>query len=323
MARLSLQGRIYGVPCAAYPPGQRHEFRLAAATRGSAVGRSPAPVPRLVDDAVRVVTRVAQLEAVRAGMALQPGERIGSVEGFLCRRIARRADVQRMAAVVFTEARCGIDLQDLRHAQPARPFPFEDAQLVGMAAKTRDRVQCHAIPCSVQAHPAPALRSAAAQPQRAGEAVTTGEMQQAGFGLQRQAAVVCVALGVQAQLLQALLQPGQVVLLDAGSTNLAIAQQLPAALGLTLITNAPQIATAASVHEGTAVQLIGGRLAGGGGAVGAEALAQVQRLRADVYLPGPCAVDGDTGVWAMDSEEATLKRAMVASPASTRSTIWC
>jgi len=38
----------------------------------------------------------------------------------------------------------------------------------------------------------------------------------------------------------------------------------------------------------------------------------VQRLRADVYLPGPCAVDGDTGVWAMDAEEATLKRAMVA-----------
>ena len=31
-----------------------------------------------------------------------------------------------------------------------------------------------------------------------------------------------------------------------------------------------------------------------------------------MYLPGPCAVDGDTGVWAMDSEEATLKRAMVA-----------
>ncbi|WP_343653478.1 DeoR/GlpR family DNA-binding transcription regulator, partial [Stenotrophomonas sp.] len=77
----------------------------------------------------------------------------------------------------------------------------------------------------------------------------------------------------------ALLQPGQVVLLDAGSTNLAIAQQLPAALGLTVITNAPQIATAASMLEGTSVQLIGGRLASGGGAVGAEALAQVQRLR--------------------------------------------
>lgn len=109
-----------------------------------------------------------------------------------------------------------------------------------------------------------------------------------------------------------LLQPGQVLLIDAGSTNLAIAQQLPGHLGLTVITNAPQIATAAAWQEGTVVQLIGGRLASGGGAVGAEAQAQVQRLRADVYLPGPCAVDGDTGVWAMDAEEATLKRAMVA-----------
>ena len=54
-----------------------------------------------------------------------------------------------------------------------------------------------------------------------------------------------------------------------------------------MITNAPQIATAASTLEGTLVQLIGGRLASGGGAVGAEALGQVQRLRADVYLPGP------------------------------------
>jgi DeoR/GlpR family transcriptional regulator of sugar metabolism len=74
-----------------------------------------------------------------------------------------------------------------------------------------------------------------------------------------------------------------------------------------VITNAPQIATAASLLEGTSVQLIGGRLASGGGAVGAEALAQVQRLRADVPAR-PCAVDGDTGVWAMDAEEATLKR---------------
>jgi predicted DNA-binding transcriptional regulator YafY len=78
-------------------------------------------------------------------------------------------------------------------------------------------------------------------------------------------------------------RPG--VLLDAGSTNLAIAQQLPAALGLTVITNAPQIATAASLLEGTAAD----RRAPGQRwrAVGAEALAQVQRLRADVYLPGP------------------------------------
>ncbi|MDI9272292.1 hypothetical protein QMZ26_04475 [Stenotrophomonas sp. PFBMAA-4] len=47
------------------------------------------------------------------------------------------------------------------------------------------------------------------------------------------------------------------------------------------------------------MQLNGGRLANGGCAVGAKALAQVQRLRADVHLPGPCAVDGDTGMWSM------------------------
>lgn len=110
----------------------------------------------------------------------------------------------------------------------------------------------------------------------------------------------------------ALLAPGQVVLIDAGSTNVAIAQQLPGDLGLTVITNAPHVALAASWHAATKVQVIGGQLGAGGGAVGANALMQVQRLRADVYLPGACAVDTETGVWALDAEEATLKRAMLA-----------
>ncbi len=152
---------------------------------------------------------VAQMEAVFTGMGLQPRERVGGFERFFGRRVARRADVQRVAAVVFAEPRCGIHLQDLCHAQAARQLPFEDAQLVGMAAEAGDRVQRNSVLCRVQLHPPPALRGATAQPQWAGEAVATGEVQQARFGFQRQAAAVCVALCIQAKLLQALLQPGQ------------------------------------------------------------------------------------------------------------------
>ncbi|MNM92772.1 hypothetical protein D3C81_1051160 [compost metagenome] len=78
-----------------------------------------------------------------------------------------------------------------------------------MAAEAGDRVQCNAVPRSVQAHPPPALRCAATQPQRAREAITSGEVQQAGLGLQRQPTVLRIALRIQAQLLQALLQAGQ------------------------------------------------------------------------------------------------------------------
>lgn len=112
----------------------------------------------------------------------------------------------------------------------------------------------------------------------------------------------------------ALLQPEQTIFLDAGTTNLAVAQTLPEHSGLTIISNAPQIAIAAGRRSGVQVQLIGGVFfPGSGGIFGAEALAQLQRLRMDVCVPGACALDSLTGVWATNAEEAALKRQLVAS----------
>lgn len=112
----------------------------------------------------------------------------------------------------------------------------------------------------------------------------------------------------------ALFQPGQTIFLDAGTTNLAVAQILPEHAGLTITTNAPQVAIAASQRRGVNVQLIGGLFVAESGAVlGAEALTQVQRLRMDVCVPGACALDPVTGVWAVNAEEAALKRQLVAN----------
>lgn len=111
----------------------------------------------------------------------------------------------------------------------------------------------------------------------------------------------------------ALFPPGSTVLLDAGTTNLAIAQRLPEHTDLTIVTNSPQIAIAAGQRGGVQVQLIGGVFSpDAGGVTGAEALSQLQRLRLDVCVPGACALDPLTGVWATDAEEAALKRMMVA-----------
>lgn len=105
---------------------------------------------------------------------------------------------------------------------------------------------------------------------------------------------------------------GQVLLIDAGSTNAAIAAALPERMGLTVVTNAPDIALALYEREGFEILLLGGRIDPRvGGAVGAQTLQELRRIRADVCFPGACAIDADTGLWGFDSEESLLKRAMV------------
>lgn len=109
-----------------------------------------------------------------------------------------------------------------------------------------------------------------------------------------------------------LVRAGQTLLIDAGSTNAAIAAELPRDARLTVITNAPHIAQMLLDREGFDVLLIGGRVdAAIGGATGAQAVDQVRRVRADLCFPGACAIDAAHGLWGFDSEESLFKRAMI------------
>lgn len=115
-----------------------------------------------------------------------------------------------------------------------------------------------------------------------------------------------------------LLRPRQVVMIDAGSTNLAIAASLPQELSLTVVTNAPEVAMLAAARNGVEVLLLGGRFERRvGGVLGMQAIEQVRAIRADLCFPGACAVDPGSGVWGMDPEEAALKRAMIAASSAT------
>jgi DeoR/GlpR family transcriptional regulator of sugar metabolism len=115
-----------------------------------------------------------------------------------------------------------------------------------------------------------------------------------------------------------LVRQGQVLLIDAGSTNAAIAAALPRDFGLTVVTNAPDIAQILLEREGFEILLIGGRIdARIGAAVGAQAVHEMQRVRADICFPGACAVDAIGGLWGFDSEEVLLKRAMVEASGET------
>jgi DeoR/GlpR family transcriptional regulator of sugar metabolism len=119
---------------------------------------------------------------------------------------------------------------------------------------------------------------------------------------------------VLAVLAASIVRPGQIILLDAGSTNVAIAAALPDNADLTIVTNSPDACSRLMDRPGIDVILIGGRMnPRGAGSTGSTALLQVQQIRADLCFLGACAIDIAEGIGAFDAEEAELKRAMVKS----------
>jgi DeoR/GlpR family transcriptional regulator of sugar metabolism len=115
-----------------------------------------------------------------------------------------------------------------------------------------------------------------------------------------------------------LVSPRQILFIDAGSTNTAIAAALPEGADLTVVTNAPDVALAVIGRPGFEVLSIGGRIDPKiGGAIGSLALRQIQGIRADLCFPGVCAADADTGLWTLDAEEVVLKRTMIEASGET------
>jgi DeoR/GlpR family transcriptional regulator of sugar metabolism len=106
--------------------------------------------------------------------------------------------------------------------------------------------------------------------------------------------------------------PGSVVFIDAGSTNLAIAQALGGER-LTVITNAPAIAAALVDKPLVELIVIGGRIhAETGASIGATALRELELISPDLYILGACGVDAQAGISAIHFEEAEFKRRVAA-----------
>ncbi len=110
-----------------------------------------------------------------------------------------------------------------------------------------------------------------------------------------------------------LVKNGQTLFIDAGSTNLAIAGALPRDKQLTVVTNAPAIATALSDHEHCTVIVLGGVYDRAKGAcLGVQAAREAAHIFADMFILGACGVDTTAGVTALDAGEAEIKRMMIA-----------
>jgi DeoR/GlpR family transcriptional regulator of sugar metabolism len=115
-----------------------------------------------------------------------------------------------------------------------------------------------------------------------------------------------------------LVRARQTILIDAGSTNSAIADALPDRMDLTVVTTAPDIAQRLMDRQGFDILMIGGRIdKRTGAAVGIRAAQEIRAVRADLCFPGVCAIDPNTGIWDVDSEEALVKRALIESSGET------
>jgi DeoR/GlpR family transcriptional regulator of sugar metabolism len=114
----------------------------------------------------------------------------------------------------------------------------------------------------------------------------------------------------------ALIRPGQVVIVDGGTTHMALAAALPTDLACTIVTHSPAFAAALEAHAGIEVILIGGRIFRhsmvAGGPVAQAGFAQ---LRADLCFLGVTGVHPEVGLSTGDADEAALKRTMAAAAA--------
>ena len=116
----------------------------------------------------------------------------------------------------------------------------------------------------------------------------------------------------------AMIEPGQVVILDGGTTALQIARHLPPGLRATIVTHSPNVAIEAAAHAQVEILMLGGRLFRHSMVnVGAALIDAASRLRADLYFMGVTGVHPEAGLSTGDAEEAEVKRALHARAAET------
>jgi len=116
----------------------------------------------------------------------------------------------------------------------------------------------------------------------------------------------------------AMIQQGQVVILDGGTTSREIARHLPRELRATVVTHSPTIALELLHHPAVEVLLIGGRLFKHSVvAVGGACLEAIGKVRADTFFMGVTGVHPQAGLTTGDFEEAVIKRALSRAAAET------
>ena len=115
----------------------------------------------------------------------------------------------------------------------------------------------------------------------------------------------------------AMIQTGQVVFIDGGTTTLQLVRQLPRELRATVVTHSPSIAVELASHPLIEVVMLGGKLFKHSIVnLGAATVEAIGGIRADLYFMGVSSLHPQAGITTGDYEEACVKRAL--SEASSR-----
>ena len=115
-----------------------------------------------------------------------------------------------------------------------------------------------------------------------------------------------------------LIKAGDRVILDGGTTTLAVTRALPPDLHATVITHSPTIAAALIEHPTVEILLLGGRIYKHSAiACGAAAAEAARAITADLFLLGVTGVHAHHGLTTGDAEEAAMKRTLAGQAADT------
>lgn len=107
---------------------------------------------------------------------------------------------------------------------------------------------------------------------------------------------------------------GQVIGLDAGSTNVEVATLIPSTLEITVVTNSPAAAVALADHPAASVILLGGVVdLNWMATVGPDAVDGWRRYRLDVGVVGVCGFEPTAGATTNSYAEVATKRALIGS----------
>lgn len=115
-----------------------------------------------------------------------------------------------------------------------------------------------------------------------------------------------------------LMKPGQVILLDGGTTALQVVAHIDPSLSATVVTHSPVVATALAVLPHIEVIMLGGKLFSHSMVnMGAQTVTSAMQLQIDLYFMGVTGAHPEAGLTTADYEEAALKRVFHSRAAET------
>jgi DeoR/GlpR family transcriptional regulator of sugar metabolism len=109
-----------------------------------------------------------------------------------------------------------------------------------------------------------------------------------------------------------LFHPGDILLIDGGTSNLAVARQLPVDIELTVYTNSFPVINALFNHPKIDLIFLGGKVFPSSQVtIGVSVYKDLQTVRADWLILGVSNIHAQLGLTAPEREEAILKRLML------------